>query len=296
MTLNDYMRNRTEPYEIILIENGSHDNTLQIAQNLTNSIDQVRCFSLDKPSLSDAMKLGFREAVYDKLIYFPVDLSINLSFIPESLELLQDYDIVVGSKRQENTDNRPLKRRILSRGYHWMVRRLFGINLTDTTCVKAYRKDVALNLVSLVPSFNQVFETELLVEAQKKRYKIKEIPVTVTDYRESRQPLGTKVGSKLRDLLSIRLDVMAFWVGTPILLFGLFLLADLSLKKLVTGRSGFTNPYTFLISMLLVLSGFQIIVYGFFANLLLQLRKSVEYRVSNDSIDEKRTRRRVVSD
>ena len=67
----------------------------------------------------------------------------------------------------EARDVRPPRRRIASRGYHFLIRTLFRINITDTMCVKGYQRNVALELMNHVPSDSTIYETELLLEAQK---------------------------------------------------------------------------------------------------------------------------------
>jgi hypothetical protein len=208
-------------------------------------------------------------------VYFPIDLSVNLSFIPECLPLLDSYHIVSGSKRLGNArDIRPLKHRLASMGYHYLVRKLFNTVLTDTTCVKRYRRNAILELMNHIPVRSMVYETELLMEAQKEGLLIHQIPVVVTDHREGRQPLGLKVMTKFQDLLSLRLDLLAIILGVSMFTVGSLGILLLSMSKLLHG-GGFLNPYSFLSSMLLVLFGFQCVIYGSFARLILQLRSEV---------------------
>ena len=277
--LSEFLARHFSRYEIILVENGSVDDTGKVAHKLRRTMDGVRVLELPEACLGEALKMGVRSAAHDKVVYFPIDLSVDLGFIPESVRLLDDYSLVVGSKRLNgDLDHRSTLRKTLSRGYHWLVRRLLRTSLTDTTCVKAYRRDCFLDLAALVPSRSQVFETELLVEAKRRGYSVKEVPVAVDDRRPSRQPLGVKVSLKLRDLLSVRLDALALLLGCAALLAGLVSLAALSLSKVFSGSPGFVNPYSYLISMLLVTSGFQIALFGLLANLILQIRRSVEPR------------------
>ncbi len=277
--LSEYLARHFSRYEIILVENGSVDDTGKVAHELKRTLDGVRVLELPEACLGEALKEGVRSAVHDKVVYFPIDLSVDLGFIPESVRLLDDYSLVVGSKRLNiGLDHRSTLRKTLSRGYHWLVRRLLRTGLTDTTCVKAYRRDCFLDLAALVPSRSQIFETELLVEAKRRGYSVKEVPVSVDDRRSSRQPLGVKVSLKLRDLLSARLDAVALVLGCAALLAGLVSLAVLTLGKVFSGSPGFVNPYSYLISMLLVTSGFQIALFGLLANLILQIRRSVEPR------------------
>jgi dolichyl-phosphate beta-glucosyltransferase len=286
--LSEFLARHFSRYEIILVENGSVDDTGKIAHELKGTLDGVRVVELPEPCLGEALKMGVRSATHDKVVYFPIDLSVDLRFIPESVRLLDDYSLVVGSKRLNgDLDHRSTLRKTLSRGYHWLVRRLLRTSLTDTTCVKAYRRDCFLDLAAVIPSRSQVFEAELLVEAKRRGYSVKEVPVAVDDRRPSRQPLGVKVSLKLRDLLSVRLDAVALVLGGAALLAGLVSLAALSLSKIYSGRPGFVNPYSYLISMLLVTSGFQIALFGLLANLILQIRRSVESReIVSQELDE----------
>jgi glycosyltransferase involved in cell wall biosynthesis len=279
--LNKYLNSLLTRYELLLVENGSKDETVVVAKGLINQYKNMRLIQLTEPSLGLALKTGAMEAKFNRIIYFPIDLSVELSFIPQSIELLEDYDIVIGSKRmRHNLDHREWHRILLSRGYHRLVRLLYDTSLTDTTCVKAYRRDEILEMMNRVPSGSQVFETEVLMEAQKYGLKVIEVPVIVNDYRKSRQSLYVKVNSKMRDLLSIRLDQLAFKIGGLSSLLGFSILIWLSWEKLSSGHTGFLNPYSFLLSIALVAFGFQIIIFGFMANLFLQLRKSIEFTLS----------------
>jgi len=273
----EYLSGALRAYEVILVENGSLDQTPSVARGLAETLDHVRVLEIPEPSLGEALRLGVAEARYDKVVYFPMDLSADLGFIPLSVERLEGFDVVVGSKRMEpGLDHRPLHRRLLSRGFHGLVRGLFRTGFTDTTCVKAFRRGRVLPIFGEVPSSSHVFETEMLLAAQREGLRIVEMPVEVQGNRPSRQPLGVKMRSKLRDLVSLRVDVVAFLFGGLAAASGLALLGYLSLEKLLSGHPGFLNPYSFLLAMLLVVSGFQIIVFGLQASLLLQVRKTVE--------------------
>ena len=285
--LSEYLARHFSRYEIILVENGSVDETVTVARRLGEAVGGVRVLELEEACLGEALKAGVRSAAHDRVVYFPIDLSADLAFIPESVRLLDDYSLVVGSKRLGvGLDRRPLHRRALSWGYHWLVRRMLRTSLTDSTCVKAYRRGCFLELAALVPSGSQVFETELVVEARRRGYSVKEVPVTVEDRRPSRQPLGVKVSLKLRDLLSARLDVVALVLGCAAFFAGLVSLTWLSLRKVLSGSPGFVNPYSYLVSTLLVTSGLQMALFGLLANLILQMRGSMEPREAG-GVEEK---------
>lgn len=283
--LGEFLKEAVPLYEIILCENGSIDETAEIAKSLSREYDNVEFLELPEPNLSEALKSGFLAAKGEKVVYFPIDLSIDLGFIPESVRLLEVFDTVIGSKRlASELDRRPLVRRVVSRAYHGMVRGLYDVDFSDTTCVKAYRRSKILELMKRVPTSSGIFETELLVEAGAAGLDIVEVPVVVEEYRPSRQVLSRKIRRKLEDLLSARLDLLSITAGLLLFLGGIISLVILSLDKLgADSLSGFMNPYTFLLSMLLVISGFQIITFGLLSNLLMQIRRQVTWAINRDS-------------
>ncbi len=274
IALRAQMRSLGEPYEIILVENGSRDDTAIVAGALAARFRDVTCATLPEASLGEALKLGFRRASGDKIIYYPLDLSVDLDFIPRGLSLLDDFDIVIASKRRGG-DRRPLLRRLTSIAYHGLVRWVFGTTLSDTTCAKAYRRGALTGLLDGLPGGSRVFETELLVEAERRGLRIAELPVGVVETRRSRESLLAKVESKLEDLLSARLDRLALLSGAPVMLAGTIWLAILGVEKLRDPTAGFMNPYSFMTAVLLVLAGFQIAACGLLSRLILQVRREV---------------------
>lgn len=275
-TIMLYLNDLLTDYEILLIENGSSDNTERIALKLSRLYSRIHTFSIPEACLGEALRTGVTNARYEKIVYYPIDLSVNLDFIPESIKLLDSSDIVVGSKRlREAQDQRPTTRQVASQCYHRAVRLLFKTDLSDTTCVKAYRRDKAIELMNQVPASSNVFETEVLLEVQRRKLRIVQIPVKVADKRIGRLPLRHKIVLKGQDLASLRVDVFSLAVGSILFLTGSLWIGYLSLQKLVFNREGFLNPYSFLLSMLLILFGAQGIAYGLFARLFLQLRREI---------------------
>ncbi len=211
------------------------------------------------------------------MLYYPLDLSVGLEFIPKSLKLLDEYDLVVASKRRGD-DGRPMIRRITSISYHGLVKLFYRTHISDTTCAKAFKKEAISRLIDCFPGASRVFETEMLVEAERRGMRIVEVPVSVVESRRSRETLLRKVETKLEDLLSARLDRLALFSGVPVLLAGLLWLIILALEKLGSPLSGFLSPYSLLAAVLLILGGFQIATFGLLSRLMLQLRGEVTRR------------------
>jgi glycosyltransferase involved in cell wall biosynthesis len=207
-TLNvlvSYLKTLSRHGSILFVENGSRDATLEKLESAAKTFENISYIAFPKASLGGALRAGVKYASGENIVYLPIDLSVDLDFVPQALRLLQENDIVIGSKRKNGAeDRRPLARRLLSVSYHSLTRLLFGIDVTDTTCVKAFRRSSVLPLLSRI-RFNSIFETELVVRAEKACMKIAELPVVVHDGRLPKENLLKKVLRKLTGIVALRL-------------------------------------------------------------------------------------------
>jgi len=115
-------------------------------------------------------------------------------------------DAVIGSKKAKDSKvNYSLKRRILSDGYYYFVKILFGLPVKDTqTGFKLFKSKPLKECIKKVKVNKYAFDLELLIVFHKKGYKIVEYPVEVTQSR-----LAGRIGQK--DVLSIFKDTIAIF-------------------------------------------------------------------------------------
>lgn len=172
-------------FEVVVVENGSTDNTLEVAKRLASGDKRVRVLSLPKKSLGNALKKGFLEARGEFLVWYPIDLSVDFSYIKSSLEGIEGFDLVVGSKHHPDSKvERPLLRKLCSKLFNLTANALFGLGLSDTQCVKTLRRASSLRAIEKSESGDLVFEVELLHRAKRMGLRIREIPVIVRDLRK----------------------------------------------------------------------------------------------------------------
>jgi glycosyltransferase involved in cell wall biosynthesis len=203
-----HMATLGESFEIVLVENGSKDKTLVLATEYAEKDVRVRAFSIPQKSLGDALRKGFQEAQGEILIWYPIDLAIDLSYIKESLEDIKECDIVIGSKEHKDSKvERSASRKKYSMFYNSIVNLLFNLGLSDTQCVKTMRKEKILPLIASAHSGGIVFEVELLYKAKKNGLKIREIPVIVKDFRPDSKIKYSDIGRAFTDLISLRMKV-----------------------------------------------------------------------------------------
>lgn len=179
--LNMYFKN----YEILLVENGSTDNSLKVIQNLAKKFKQISYLSLPKADYGNAISVGIKESKENKIIWIPVDYNIELlPFINDAVKYLNDYDLVLGSKRK-GKDLRGWKSVFVNRTYNFFIRRLFNLGVADVEGYKGCNKKEIIGIVNKITSKGHLFDLELLIIARKNRLKIYEVPVVIKELRDT---------------------------------------------------------------------------------------------------------------
>lgn len=173
-------------YEIFLCENGSTDDTQVLARDLERIHSPVRAAFLATPNYGLALKHGIGECRHELVVLVNIDFW-NVDFVRRALSLLEaDADLVIGSKVMAGSnDARPFLRRAITRSFNALLHRLFDFRGTDTHGMKALRKSRLGPIAGQCVTDRSLFDTELVLRAERSGLRIVEIPVEV---REIRQP------------------------------------------------------------------------------------------------------------
>ncbi|MDI6729240.1 MAG: glycosyltransferase family 2 protein, partial [Thermodesulfovibrionales bacterium] len=133
-------------YEIIYVDDGSSDRTLNLLEEIQKADRNVLVLSLRRNfGQTAAFAAGFDFARGDIVITMDGDLQNDPKDIPRLLDAIRDYDLVSGwRKKRKDTF---LTRRLPSMIANWLISRVTGVKLHDYGCsLKAYRRDVVKNL------------------------------------------------------------------------------------------------------------------------------------------------------
>ena len=135
-------------YEIIMVDDGSTDNSWKIVKTLSQKNPCIRGISFRRNyGKSAALFHGFKAAEGRVVITMDADLQDSPDEIPELYRMIteEEYDIVSGWKKQR-FDNK-LTKNLPSKLYNWTARKITGIKLHDMNCgLKAYRNEVVKNI------------------------------------------------------------------------------------------------------------------------------------------------------
>ena len=193
-------------FELLLCENGSSDKTPEMAAKLKKENKHINYFRLGEANYGKALQRGIAEAKYEKIVVFEIDF-YSMDFLAQSLGLLDEYDLIVGSKRAPGAvDKRPFIRRFITWGFNQSLRLLVGFKGTDTHGLKAFHRDKLLPIARSCKVFNNLFSTEFVVRAQRNGLRIKELPAVIEELRETRVSVLRRIPEALVNLVQL------FWV------------------------------------------------------------------------------------
>lgn len=201
-------------YEIIVVDDGSTDNTLEIAKSFAGQYSQVIVVeNRTNFGKGHALKKGFRFCSGDWVVFLDADLSLHPVQLSTFFDImrLDDADVVIGSKFHPNSElHYPVLRWIISLGYYYFVKFLFGLPVHDTqTGLKLFKYRVLKDVFPLISVKQFAFDIEVLVNVYRRGYKIVEAPVKLSSHWPS------SVG--LRSIWTMFWDTMAIFYRTYII-------------------------------------------------------------------------------
>ena len=191
-------------YEVTLIENGSTDDTYRVAKDLMKKYLCLKVLRIKKPLYGTAIRKGIVVAKYNNIVQFDLDF-IDVAFLKKVFILLENgYDIVVGSKLHPfSKDQRPFVRIFISKFINFFIRAIFQYAGSDTHGIKAYKKGRVLPLIKKIKSYHLFFDTEMLLRAQYLNFKIKEIPVNISELRKTRFPAALSIVQTIKEFINL---------------------------------------------------------------------------------------------
>ncbi len=190
------------PFEILISENGSKDDTRAIADKLSRAYPSVRAIHSDEPNYGKALRRGIEAARGKYVICEEIDLC-DLDFHKRALAILDDdrADMVVGSKAHPDAkDERPLTRRAATMVINGLLRVMLGFRGTDTHGLKAFRRDKLTYTVGKCVVDRDLFASELVIRAQRYHVRVTEIPIRIHEKRPPSIHLFKRVPNVLKGL------------------------------------------------------------------------------------------------
>lgn len=180
-----YLRkNSTVPYHLMILDNGSTDETPEIAAQLCEEYEEVEYVRVSQRGVGVAFREGIKRNRSEIVGYMDIDLSTNIRHLGQAIHIFEscpDIEYINGTRfsRQSDTKGRKWYRKITSQGLLVLLRAVFGMKCTDAVCGFTFlRKETAERLVEASGNDNGWFYTiEFLLRAERMGIKILDMPV-----------------------------------------------------------------------------------------------------------------------
>lgn len=193
-----YMEKSDYDYEIIVIDDGSPDGTLEVGKQLQKIYGSEKIVLRPrekKLGLGTAYIHGIKHATGNFIVIMDADLSHHPKFIPEFIkkQKSRNFDVVSGT-RYSGTGGVfgwDFRRKLVSRGANFLTQLLLRPGASDLTgSFRLYKKDVLQNLIQSCISKGYVFQMEMIIRARQQGYTIGEVPITFVDRLYGESKLG----------------------------------------------------------------------------------------------------------
>ena len=209
-----YLSTKDFPYEIIVVDDGSTDNTLQMVKNFASSNRHIVILINEQNSGKGySVRKGMLSARGEYAFFTDADLSTPIEEIEKCLPyLINGYDVVIGSRSMPGSDilvHQPWYREKMGKIFNFMVNMVLLKGIIDTQCgFKGFKREAVKTVFNRCKIDGFSFDVEALYLSRKYNFKIKEIPIRwensplskVSPIKHSLQMFKDLIGIKIKDL------------------------------------------------------------------------------------------------
>ncbi|MDQ6887990.1 MAG: glycosyltransferase family 2 protein [Gemmatimonadota bacterium] len=199
-------------YEVIVIDDGSTDDSWQLLQTLAAQHAFLRAVRhRNRRGIADALRTGYLHARGQVLVFYPADLQYKPEDIPRLAApiLAGDSDMVTGFKMGK------YEKAFVSRIYNGLSRTLFDVPVKDLNSVKAYRREI-MDALPVRPDWHRY----MIVIAAAQGFSVSEIPMPLYPRHAGKSKFGiARIPVGVLDMLSVWFELR--FAPKPLLLFGM---------------------------------------------------------------------------
>lgn len=184
-TAVEYLREHSSsPYRVMIMDNGSTDETPEIAAQLCEEYEEVEYVRVEERGVGVAFRKGIEMNRSEIVGYMDIDLSTNIKHLGQAIHIFEscpEIEYINGTRFSKQSDTRGRKwyRKITSQGLLILLKAFFDMKCTDAVCGFTFlRKETAERLAEVSGDDNGWFYTiEFLLRAERMGVKILDMPV-----------------------------------------------------------------------------------------------------------------------
>ena len=209
-----YLKNQSYSWEIIIVNDGSKDNTAKVVQEIALQDENIRLIdNKENRGKGYVVRQGLLEAKGDYRIFMDADNSTSVDHVEKMFpEFKNGYGVVIGSRDMKDSKlaiPQSWLRQRVGDIFNLLVQFICGLwGVWDTQCgFKGLTKECVKDVVSQCRIDRFAFDPEILIISKRMGYKIKEVPVTWFNDAASTVKLKNMIKMGI-DLLKIRLNII----------------------------------------------------------------------------------------
>lgn len=207
-----YLTKQKYNWEIILVNDGSTDQTLDLVSEYIKNKKNVNFISYNQNrGKGYAICAGVKAALGEYILFADIDNSVPIETIESFFDLFKSGStVIIGSRRVNGafiSKHQSLLRETLGRGFTLLVNLLIDSKIKDATCgFKAFKNSTAQKIFNKITIYDWAFDAEIIYICRKYKIKIAQAPVVWTDVKGSKVSISKDVFNSLRGLIKIRIN------------------------------------------------------------------------------------------
>lgn len=206
----EYLQKRPYKTELILVNDGSSDETINILKKTAQEINFNIISYKENKGKGYAVKTGMLKARGKYRLFTDIDLSVPIEELDNFMKLITKNSVVLGTRRKAESKiikHQPRIRELMGCFFTWLSQKTLGLNISDFTCgFKCFEKEAAKNIFQRARINRWGFDPEIIFIADKLGYKIYEAPVKWFHNPNTKVKFPQDIFRSLKDLLLIRLN------------------------------------------------------------------------------------------
>lgn len=209
-TITDYLKQQNYGSELVVVNDGSTDDTLDRLHDLQKTLDFRIVSYTPNRGKGRAIQQGMLAAKGRFRLFTDVDLSTPITEFDKFIPHLNDFPVVIASRKREGASvvvHQARLRENLGKGFTWLSQVMLQLPLSDFTCgFKCFSASAAEAIFPRLTIDRWGFDSEQLYIARRLGFAIKEVPVTWINDPQTKVRLPHDIIRSLADLLTIRLN------------------------------------------------------------------------------------------
>jgi len=220
----DYLNQQDYSFELILVDDGSTDNTVGLLREFAKGKTGVRVLVSEHRGKAPTVAFGMVEAVGKNRLFTDFDQATPIEEVEKLFPFRKKgFEVIIGSREVAGAkrEKEPFYRHLMGRGFNMVVKLLAIRGIQDTQCgFKMFSGKAALDLFPRLPlfknkktrrdAFTGAFDVELLFLARKNGYKIAEVPV---DWKHVKTERVSPVKDSIRMFIEVLLIRLNYLLG-----------------------------------------------------------------------------------